>query len=470
MSVLPDFSAPSYASFGDEFESIAPAAGAPNPMADKKAAHPSRGPPTGLPPVDLAAIDPFSEAVFPVPQTPPRIKPRHGHNAQPAQSPTAKKRCAQAGCLNDRFARGYCAFHLTELTGQAAAGGGAAQPTPTTKIRAIHHLWSKHIDINKETHENVCTWSFIRGDDAHRIVLRDHTFRGERVVTINNKTVFDDVLEPGSWKLDATIGRSFKSSVNVKLLVMPHPKGYDYDCFIDELPFDEAHQMFLSKLSGTSVQQRIELSEASSGSAGVEHLRQLQLNDSLYVKQNWSESLDREKTSLAGIKSKVNWHFTIKGTKHSVILEYGSLSGKKKILLDANVIYEKKPSILSANKHKRFSFKFNVNGVECEVTAAKVKQSKRTHASRSSLSLLCRCSELLFSAWFVLCLLFVCSFRMLVPFLSTRVAKFVLSYSTSSLTVCHSISADSPRVTSLEGTSRSIRRSAQRVRQHHRDQ
>jgi hypothetical protein len=143
---------------------------------------------------------------------------------------------------------------------------------------------------------------------------------------------------------------------------------------VDDLRFDDAHQAFLSKLSGTTVMQRLEMGEKSGG--GVEQLRAAQLKDALYVKQNWTQFTDEEKTAMTGVKSKVSWNFTIRGRKHIIVFEYGSLSGKKKVALDGQVLIEKKPSLLSANKHKRFSHKFEVDGVECEVSSEKVSERR----------------------------------------------------------------------------------------------
>src|SRR4051812_31202251 len=84
---------------------------APAAVAAKPRAMPFAGPPL--------AVDPFSEAVFPTPQTPVKLKPRPSA-AQKAKaqadlaSPTRKK-CLQSGCSNDRFARGYCALHLSDV-------------------------------------------------------------------------------------------------------------------------------------------------------------------------------------------------------------------------------------------------------------------------------------------------------------------------------------------------------------------
>jgi hypothetical protein len=50
-------------------------------------------------------------------------------------------------------------------------------------------------------------------------------------------------------------------------------------------------------------------------------------------------------------------------------------TGKKKLLLDGKVLAEEKPSVLSAHKHRRWTHKFAVDGVQCEVETSKNKEA-----------------------------------------------------------------------------------------------
>jgi len=74
----------------------------------------------------------------------------------------------------------------------------------------------------------------------------------------------------------------------------------------------------------------------------------------------------------SGRVAAVSWSFTISGVRHVVALKYSAGSGKRKVLLDGKVVFEEKPPLLSIDKHKKFSLKFKVDGVDCEVTAEKV--------------------------------------------------------------------------------------------------
>ena len=203
-------------------------------------------------------------------------------------------------------------------------------------------------------------------------MLHDNTFFGTREVIIDGQQVYSGEPEIGWWELEATIGHSFRTSMALRVDVRATGHGYAYELYVDSLKFDDAHAAFLAKLSGVTQLQRLQLSEKQ-GKDGSAVLGQ-QLQDSLYIRQNWGSNTDEAKTRVGATKSRVSWSFTIRGGKHVVVLEYSSMSGKKKVMLDGEVVVEKKPAILSANKHKAWKHSFNVDGVECTVTTARNKE------------------------------------------------------------------------------------------------
>ena len=268
-------------------------------------------------------IDPFAQSVFPdspldqPAQPAPVARQQSQKQAQQLETPASsaasaqagkaspapdlppRKLCSASGCDRDRFARGFCALHLSEATSHSAVAA-----TPTTKIRHTYNLWSKSMTVDPESQTTECTWRLTYDDGEHVIVLYDNPFLGVRAVTINGREVYNATPDLGSWKLDATIGHSFKDSINIKVVVSASSKGYSYECYVDDLPFDDAHAAFLSKLSGASMLQRLQLSESRGDTQALEHLRGQQLQESIYIRENWHEHTDEAKTAMGYIKSR----------------------------------------------------------------------------------------------------------------------------------------------------------------------
>lgn len=324
-------------------------------------------------------IDPFAQSVFPespldqAAQPAPVARQQSQRQAQqqqqletPASSAGAgqaspapdlppRKLCSVTGCERDRFARGYCALHLSEATSHSSAVAPGSLPTPTTRIRHTsvapratngccsrlwrgetttqnkyyerallnlctffilfcfllrvsiyfsYNLWSKSTSVDAESQTTECTWRLTYDDGEHTVVLYDNPFLGVRAVTINGREVYNATPDLGSWKLDATIGHSFKDSINIKVVVSASSKGYAYECYVDDLAFDDAHAAFLSKLSGASMLQRLQLSESRGDAQALEHLRGQQLQESIYIRENWSERTDEAKTAMGYLKSR----------------------------------------------------------------------------------------------------------------------------------------------------------------------
>jgi len=341
------------------------------------------------------SVDPFAESVFPTlgSLSPRQVLPRPAKRSEsgskltntasstPLSSPKRKK-CAQAGCNAERFARGYCAMHLTQIV---AGMSGSLAPTPTSRIRATQKLWKRTSTHDRKNNQTTCTWQLIHHDDTHRVQLDDFLMTGERVVTINGSEVYRGLASYGCWKVDATIGKEESSQINLQVVVNSTPKGWFYELFVDDVSFDEAHANFVAQLAASTLQQRLEASTKDGDDVrGLEALREEQLRDALYIREHWSSLSDEAKTRLGGTKSLITWRFTIGGKQHVVKLEYGSVSGKKKIELDGEVIVEKKPSMFSTNKHKTFRFPFKVDGVPCEVVCEKAKYSASAAAAAAS--------------------------------------------------------------------------------------
>lgn len=88
------------------------------------------------------------------------------------------------------------------------------------------------------------------------------------------------------------------------MVVSASSKGYSYETYVDDLPFDDAHAAFLSKLSGASMLQRLQLSESRGDTQALEHLRGQQLQESIYIRENWHEHTDEAKTAMGYLKSR----------------------------------------------------------------------------------------------------------------------------------------------------------------------
>jgi len=152
------------------------------------------------------------------------------------------------------------------------------------------------------------------------------------------------------------------------------PKGgYEYNLLVDGVAFDEAHAAFLAALSTRAALERVQVSEQRGGDAAVDALKKAQLQDAVYIKRHWSLRSAQEKTAHGFGKSTIRWSFTLRGRPHTIELQYHNATGKRKLLLDDQVVLEEKPSLLSTNKHKRWTHRFKVDNVECEVSTQKNK-------------------------------------------------------------------------------------------------
>jgi hypothetical protein len=96
-----------------------------------------------------------------------------------------------------------------------------------------------------------------------------------------------------------------------------------------------------------------------------------------YMQKNWGKQQGTVKTKKGYNKSQVTWNFTISGKQHELLLEHGHYGGKRKIVLDDEVILEKKLGLFSKNTSSQHCFVVGTTPCVIQIREIKNKAMKK---------------------------------------------------------------------------------------------
>ena len=333
---------------------------------------------------------------------------------------TPRLQCKTEQCNETAFACGYCAAHLTSQFEPA---------TPTTIIRRVHGLWSRHIRVGVPGAAKIqIEWQFWKRASLYDVKLWEDPLTGERTVIVNGKVNYRSRPPGGSWKLSMLLGRGKSSAFEVMVEAVPrsllaastggtgsvhlYPGPLEFELWLDGFPFAEAQNNFMSEL-GAAQQAAMIAAEAEEAVAGAEaegadasaaaggwgpsssssssavpskalsakarHYANLH-----YIHTHWHRSFTASKTRLGYVKNRVEWAFTLGGPTHAhtLRLTHSEKSGKRALELDGKLILVHKPNWINGLLLQRSSsHRFECDGTPMEVRIQKLDWS---HLSKQS--------------------------------------------------------------------------------------
>jgi hypothetical protein len=244
--------------------------------------------------------------------------------------------------------------------------------TPTSKLRSAYKLWQRVDNLIEDSMVRKFEWKFVHFDDLHIVRLEEDLFLGLRTVTMNDIIVFAGVLQLGYWSMDAQLGSKTNGICSVRLEIkdLAH-KGCVYELYVDDLPFDGARHLFLSKMASLNLLQRAKFDDKLTAQ-----------REKNYIRANWFKEEDKDRTSLGFTKSRITWRFTVNGVKHVIVLQHSHSGGKYKINVDGFDKFEKK-SVLS--RSKPFKWDFDV-GATLVTVLVKLRETPVSNNSANSMA------------------------------------------------------------------------------------
>lgn len=265
--------------------------------------------------------------------------------------------CSINGCNSKAFASGLCALHLPTQNDSGT--------TPTTLTRINWKLWEKtQKQAGKEQH---IKWKFVYKGDAHEVTLvhkqREETF----TISVDGGEPFTSDPQTQIQGFSHFFALPGKSPTRCKVSSYTSYMELVYDLAIDGMPFEKAKQMFQTKIAQKQAQQLLAkggggisttaktpsghgLHEADFSSAGKKAEEgkarsrvPAHIQHASYTKENVRKEGTTAKTKKGFGKNIITWNFTVEGVKQEVVFAHSSLSNKRKVLLNNEVVTEDKP-------------------------------------------------------------------------------------------------------------------------------
>mmetsp|Transcript_17030 Transcript_17030/g.33231 ORF Transcript_17030/g.33231 Transcript_17030/m.33231 type:complete len:437 (-) Transcript_17030:187-1497(-) len=240
--------------------------------------------------------------------------------------------CAVEGCQLSKFSRGYCSIHI--ITNQQNEIPEAPQ-----RVRTTLNLWYRRESPDRGR----IVWKFVHNGHRHEIVFYCERIGEPRKVRVDGKSIdcAGNYNKRNDWWLKFEMGRWLPFTCYLVQIY----KGDNLltDLVVDGRSFESRRDAFVKTICKEQV-------KAVNHFAGLDEKDiSLHAAEQKHLKDNWAHEEYTEKTKRKNLKVVSVWTFTVGKDKHELVFEHGQLGGKKKVILDGKVIYEKKLSLLEPN-------------------------------------------------------------------------------------------------------------------------
>lgn len=273
-----------------------------------------------------------------------------------------KDLCAVENCKFLRYGRGYCCIHMITNRENEI-------PEPAQRVRTTLNLWYRREYFD----EGKITWKFVHNGHRHEISFYHDRVSTPKRVKVDGKEINSTgfyTANNNDWWQKVTVGRGGQD-FSCYLVQIVRNDTYLTDLVIDGRSFSHSRDKFINAIAAAQVSQLNDY-------AGITDLtdNSLHLAERKEIAANWTREEYIAKTRRGFNKNVCTWTFVIDGEKQTLTLEHGLTGGKKKIILNDRVRYEKKRGLLESNSSCAIPMKNGIKGREIRCIIKDLKKMR----------------------------------------------------------------------------------------------
>lgn len=274
-----------------------------------------------------------------------------------------KDGCAVDGCPEKRYGRGYCCIHMITNRENEI-------PDPPQRVRTTLNLWYRREDPDA----GKITWKFVHLGHRHEINFYHERVGIPRRVKVDQKEIdgTGNITKNGDWWTKLSVGRG-ESLFSCYLVQIYRHEAMLTDLVIDGRSFSHSRDKFISAICEAQVKQINRMNGITDPNDMTLHLKERK-----NLEEKWTREEYISKTRRGYNKVVTTWVFFIDGERQELTLEHGQTGGKKKIIHNEMVKFERKKGLLESNTSCAIPLSKGIKGreVRCIIKDLKRMRSK----------------------------------------------------------------------------------------------
>jgi hypothetical protein len=243
-------------------------------------------------------------------------------------------------------------------------------PEPPQRVRTTLNLWYRREDFDA----GKITWKFVHLGHRHEINFYHERVGVPRRVKVDGQEIHNcgNMTKIGDWWSKVQVGRSEKFSCYL-VQIFRHGTEQLTDLVIDGRSFSHSREKFIVGICKAQVAQLNKMWGVSDPNDLTKHLKERR-----FLEENWSREEYIAKTKRGYNKVICTWVFTLDGEQHTLTLEHGQTGGKKKIIHNDKVKFERKLGLLESNSSCAIAIPKGIKGrdVRCVIKDLKKMRSR----------------------------------------------------------------------------------------------